>query len=107
MTDVAVLVNLLAAGALFAVGLSCLISKAHLIKLVIGVELLGKGASLVFILGGYLAGDVGTSQAVVFTLIVIEAVVAAVALALVVLVKRSYLTLDAPAVAAKARGGDL
>ena len=106
MTDVAVLVNLATAGALFAIGLACLIAHSNLIKMIIGLELLGKGASLTFVLGGYLAGDVGTSQAVVFTLIVIEAVVAAVALALVILVKRAYLTLDIATVAARARGGE-
>ena len=106
MSGVPVLINLGAAGALFAIGLYCLIARSNLLKMVIGLELLGKGTSLLFVLGGYLAGDVGTSQAVVFTLIVVEAVVAAVALALVVLVKKAYLTLDVAALAAKARRGE-
>ena len=74
---------LITAGALFIVGLACLVARQNLIKLVMGLEFLGKGVSLLFVLGGYLAGDVGLSQAVVFTLIAIEAVVAGVALALV------------------------
>lgn len=106
MTDAVVLVLLATAGALFAVGLACLVTRSNLIKMVIGLELLGKGVSLVFVTGGYLAGDVGTSQAVVFTLIIIEAVVAAVALALVILAKRIWKTLDIASIAQKVRGGE-
>jgi len=82
------------AGALFAVGLAGLVGRGNLIRMVIGLEFLGKGASLLLITGGYAAGDTGVSQAMVFTLIAIEAVVAAVALALVILVKRTTGSLD-------------
>ena len=78
-------VIMLVAGALFAIGLASLIARSNLIKMVMGLEFLGKGVSILFVLGGYLAGDVGVSQAVVITLIAIEAVVAGVALALVIL----------------------
>ncbi|NLX50243.1 MAG: NADH-quinone oxidoreductase subunit K [Methanospirillum sp.] len=94
------------AAAHFALGLAALISRRHLIKIVIGLELLGNGVSLLFILGGYRAGDVALSQAVVFTIIAIEAVVAGVALALVVLLARSGVAIDSLAVARLARGGD-
>ena len=103
--DAHILLLLGVAGGLFALGLIGLMSRTNLIKMVLSLELLGKGVSLVFILGGVLAGDVGTSQAVVFTLIVIEAVVAALALALVVLTKRTWDTLDAVDVRAKVREG--
>jgi len=86
------------AAALFATGLAGLAGRANLIRMVIGLEFLGKGASLLLITGGYAAGDTGVSQAMVFTLIAIEAVVAAVALALVILVKRTTGSLD-PAMA--------
>ena len=92
------------AGALFAIGLAALASRRHLIKVVMGLELLGKAASLLIILGGYRAGDVGLSQAVVFTLIAIEAVVAGVALALVVLLARTGHPIDSAAVARLAKG---
>ncbi len=101
------LVLLTVAGALFAVGLFALISRANLVKMVIGLEVLGKGVSLVFITAGYVNGDVGMSQAVVFTLIIIEAVVAGVALALVILAKRTWGTLDFAAITRKVRGGEL
>jgi len=75
--------------------------------MVMGLEFLGKGVSLLFILGGYLAGDVGVSQAVVLILIAIEAVVAGVALALVILLRRAFKTFDIAAISWLSRGGDL
>ena len=109
MIDTAVLILVTVAGALFAVGLACLIARANLVKMVIGLELLGKGVSLLFVTGGYMsanpANGVGTSQAIVFTLIIIEAVVAGVALALVILAKRTWKTLDIATITQKVRGG--
>lgn len=106
MIDALVLATLAGVGGMFALGLVALASRANLIKVVMGLEILGMGVALLFVLGGYLAGDVGTSQAVVFTFLVIEAVVAAVALALAILAKRAFGTLDVAAIAAKSRGGD-
>jgi len=98
---------LLVGGAFFAVGLATLIARCNIIKMVMGLEFLGKGVSLFFVLGGYLAGDVGISQAVVITLIAIEAVVAGVALALVILLRRVYGTFDIATISRISRGGDL
>ncbi|HMA06159.1 MAG TPA: NADH-quinone oxidoreductase subunit K [Methanomicrobiales archaeon] len=92
------------AASLFAVGLAGLIGRGNLIRMVIGLEFLGKGASLLLITAGYAAGDTGVSQAVVFTLIAIEAVVAAVALALVILVKRTTGSLDSAMQGISGRG---
>jgi NADH-quinone oxidoreductase subunit K len=89
---------------LFAVGLAGLIGRTNLVRMVIGLEFLGKGASLLLITAGYAAGDTGVSQAVVFTLITIEAVVAAVALALVILVKRTTGSLDSSMLANLGKG---
>jgi NADH:ubiquinone oxidoreductase subunit K len=100
-------VILLASGALFAIGLASLIARCNVIKMVMGLEFLGKGVSLLFILGGYLAGDAGVSQAVVITLIAIEAVVAGVALALIILLRRAYKTFDIATISRFSRGGDL
>jgi len=91
-------VILIVAGALFAIGISSLMARGNLIKMVMGLELLGKGVSLLFILGGYLSGNTGESQAVVFTLIAIEAVVAGLALALVILARRVWKTFDITAI---------
>ena len=99
------LVLMLIAIALFAAGLIGLIAKSHLIKMVMGLEFCGKGVCLLFIAGGYAAGQTGVSQAVVITIIAIEAVVAAVALALTIVLKKNYRTLDAVAIFRKTGGG--
>ncbi len=93
------------AASLFAVGLAGLIGRSNLIRMVIGLEFLGKGASLLLITAGFAAGDTAVSQAMVFTLIAIEAVVAGVALALVILVKRTTGSLDSAMAGAAGRGG--
>ena len=98
MTDTASLAILVLAGTLFALGLASLIAKSHLIKMIMGLEFCGKGVSLLFLLGGYISGSSNISQAVVFSLIVIEAVIAGVALALSILLKKVYGTLDFRAV---------
>jgi NADH:ubiquinone oxidoreductase subunit K len=106
MTLPGVPVVIIVAGALFAIGLAGLIARSHLIKMVMGLELLGKAVSLLFILGGYLGGDTGVSQAVVFTLIAIEAVIAGVALALVILIKRAWKTFDSEIIFRLIRGDE-
>lgn len=79
---------------LFTAGLAGLTARSHLIRMVMGIEFLGKGVCLLFILGGYISGDTGISQAVVFTLIAIEAVIAGVALALIILFRRTWNTFE-------------
>ncbi|OPX64267.1 MULTISPECIES: NADH-quinone oxidoreductase subunit K [unclassified Methanoregula] len=101
-----VVIILIVAAALFATGLFALIARCNLIKMVMGLELLGKAVSLVFILGGYLAGDTGVSQSVVFTLIAIEAVVAGLALALVILARHVWKTFDIAAISTLSNGGE-
>lgn len=88
MTDAWVGVAGFAVVALLVAGLTALVLKASLIKVLIGLELLGKAATLTFVLGGFLQNDLGQAQAIVFTVIVIEVIVAALALALMVNVYR-------------------
>ena len=74
---------------LLALGLYCVLSKKNLIKMVIGLEIMAKGSTLAFIgMGG---ADV---QAYVIIAISIEAIVAAVALAIIVNVWKHTKTLD-------------
>lgn len=105
MIAIPLFILLLVTGVLFSVGLFALITRANLIKMVIGLELMGSSVSLVFITGGYIAGDVGVSQAVIFTLITIEAVVAAVALALIILARHTWKTFDIALITQFTRGG--
>ena len=74
---------------LLALGLYAVLSKKNLIKMVIGLEIMAKGSTLAFIgMGG---ADV---QAYVIIAISIEAIVAAVALAIIVNVWKHTNTLD-------------
>lgn len=88
MTDAWVALTGFAIVALLVIGLLALTVKSNLIKVLLGLELLGKAATLTFILGGYLLDDLARAQSLVLTIIVIEVIVAAVALALMVNVHR-------------------
>ncbi|NUN52732.1 MAG: NADH-quinone oxidoreductase subunit K [Planctomycetaceae bacterium] len=94
-----------AAAGLFGAGLWCLFSRTHLVRMVLGLELLGKAVTLVLAAGGLRHGDMGNAQAMIFTLVVVEAVVAAVALALVIRIRASHGTLDAALLAGRRGSG--
>ena len=64
---------------LFVMGLYCLLVTFNLVRVLIGLELLIKAATLLIILAGYLSGRTGLAQAIVITMIVIEVVVIVVA----------------------------
>lgn len=73
---------------LFLLGIYCIISQPNLIKIVIGLEIMGKGVLLNFVTAGFFQNNTGVSQAMVMTAILIDAVIVAVILALVVNVFR-------------------
>jgi NADH:ubiquinone oxidoreductase subunit K len=105
MIQLEILLLVTVAGGLFTIGLACLIARSNLIKMVMGIEFCGKGVGLLFILGGYLIGDVTVSQTAVFTLIAIEAVVAGLALALSIMLKRTWNTFDSGKIYRLTKGG--
>ncbi len=70
--------------ALFFIGMYAMITRDNLLQIIIGLEVMARGISLVFILGGHYHGSINVAQAVVITTILIEAVTVAVALSLVV-----------------------
>ena len=80
--------------ALFVIGLCATITRTNLLQLVIGLEVMARGVSLVFILGGLQARARAAAQAVVITSILIEAVTVAIALSLVVAAYRHNKTLS-------------
>jgi multicomponent Na+:H+ antiporter subunit C len=69
---------------IFLLGLFCVISQRNLIKIVIGLQIMGKAVILNFITAGYHQNNSGIAQAIVMTAILIDAIVAAVLLALIV-----------------------
>lgn len=70
--------------ALVAIGLYATITRTNLLQIIIGLEIMARGISLVFILGGVQTGSLAAAQSVVITVILIEAVTVAIALSLVV-----------------------
>lgn len=90
MSDFLVLANLAGVACFFCIGLYGLISKANLTKIIIALELIGKSTTICFILGGFINGETGQAQAIVFTIIVIEVLVAAMALGLAIMNKRAH-----------------
>jgi len=93
MPDVAT-IGLVAVGALLALGLAALATRENLLRILIGLQILGKAGTLTFVLGGYVQDDLGRAQSIVFTIIAIEVAVAALALAMMINVHRKTGVVD-------------
>jgi len=70
-----------------------LISR-HLIKAVIGLQIMIKAAVLALIVAGHAVGKVNLAQSIALTVIVIDTITAVIALALIVQIKRQTGSLD-------------
>jgi len=79
---------------LAATGLYCLLVTRNLIKVVIALQLMVKGAVLAFILAGNLNGQMNTAQTLALTVIVADTIVAVVGLALAVQIRLRTGSLD-------------
>jgi NADH-quinone oxidoreductase subunit K len=79
---------------LLGIGLLGLLVTRNLIKVVVGLQILVKGALLALLLAGRLSGQVQTGQTLALTVIVADTIVSVVALALAVQVRRQFGTLD-------------
>ncbi|MBM4464370.1 MAG: NADH-quinone oxidoreductase subunit K [Chloroflexi bacterium] len=75
---------------LFLIGLFCLFSRRNVIKQVMGLKIMLQGATLGLIHAGHLRGDLHLAETMVVSALVVEAVVIAIALALIVNVFRHY-----------------
>ena len=76
--------------ALFVLGLLCLLLRRNVIRQVIGLKLLLQSVTLGLILSGARHGDLHFAQSLVISALIVEAVVIAVALALIVNIFRHY-----------------
>jgi len=79
---------------LIASGLYCLLVTRNLVRSLIGLELLTKAVTLLFVVIGYITGQQALIQAIVITMIVIEVVVIVVAGGVILSVYRNYESLD-------------
>ncbi len=60
-------------------GVYCFLVTFNLLRMLIGVEIMIKGVTLLVIAAGYLSGQMALAQSIVITVIVIEVVVMVVA----------------------------
>jgi NADH:ubiquinone oxidoreductase subunit K len=79
---------------LLGTGILGLLVTRNLIKVVVGMQVLVKGAMLALVLAGRLSGQIQTGQTLALTVIVADTIVSVVALALAVQVRRQFGTLD-------------
>lgn len=86
--------GLVAALGLLAVGFYALMASRNLIKIVIGLQLLVKGAVLALVLAGTVNGQLPLAQSLAVTVIVADTVVAVIGMALAVQVRRRTGTMD-------------
>lgn len=82
---------------LLGVGFYGLLVTRNLIKLVVVLQILVKGALLAFVLAGRINGQMNLGQSLAVTVIVADTVVAVIGLALAVQVQRHCGTLDVKA----------
>jgi NADH-quinone oxidoreductase subunit K len=88
---------------LLGIGLYALLIARNLMKIVVGLQILVKGAMLAMIVAGQVAGKPVIGQSMALTVIVADTIVAVVALALAVQVRRRLGTLDVKALSALRR----
>jgi len=79
---------------LIGIGIYCLLARRNLIQLLIGIEVIAKGVTLSFILGGFLQGNEQVAQAIVITIILIEVITMGVAMSVIVVAQRNRGSLD-------------
>lgn len=79
---------------LFCIGLYTLIVSRNLLRMLIGFEIISKGATLAIITAGSVNGKIVFSQAIAITAIVVEVVFIAIALAIVMIIQRKKQSLD-------------
>jgi len=79
---------------LLGVGFYGLLASRNLIKLIIGLQILGKAAVLGLLVAGNASGQINLSQSLAITVIVADTIVAVIGMALAIQVRRQMNTLD-------------
>lgn len=80
--------------ALLAVGIYGLLAVRNLIKVIVVLQILAKGAVLALVLAGYVRGQANLGQSMALTVIVADTIVAVIGMALAVQIRRHVGTLD-------------
>lgn len=79
---------------IFIFGIGCLLATKNMIRMVIGIEIMARSSTFAFVYFGNLTGNNSLSQALVVTIIVVEVVVSAIALALIMNLYKFNKSLD-------------
>ncbi|MCP5099555.1 MAG: NADH-quinone oxidoreductase subunit K [Chloroflexi bacterium] len=82
---------------LFGIGLYGLLVVRNLFQLIVGLQILVKGAVLALVVAGRMSGQLMLAQSVAVTVIVADTAVAVIGLALAIQIKRRVGTLDVKA----------
>lgn len=82
---------------LLGIGLYALLISRHLMKIVVALQVLVKGAMLAMVAAGLVAGKPAIGHSLALTVIVADTIVAVVGLSLAVQVRRKTGTLDVKA----------
>jgi NADH:ubiquinone oxidoreductase subunit K len=85
---------LIAVLSLLGVGVYGLLAVRNLIKVIVALQILAKGAMLALVLAGTVNGQVNTGQSIALTVIVADTIVAVIGLSLAVQIRRHIGTLD-------------
>lgn len=83
---------------LLGIGLYAVLISRNLIKVIVGLQILVKGAMLAMIAAGQVAGQAEMGASMALTVIVADTIVAVVGLALAVQIRRHFGTLDVKAI---------
>ena len=78
----------------FSIGVYLLLSYRNLLRLVLGVEVLSKGVTLVLLGAGAHLGTMALIQSLIVTFIIVETILAAVMLAIIIICHRTNQSLD-------------
>ena len=82
---------------LLGIGLYGILITRNLIKVVVALQVLVKGAMIFIVLAGHLVGQIEIGQSMALTVIVADTIVAVIGLALAVQIRRHFGTLDVKA----------
>ncbi len=88
------LLNIGCTAILLFIGIYCLLTMKNLIKLFIGVEIIGKGITLALIATGYAKNTIMVSQSLAISFVVVEVSVVATGLAIIINIYRHTKSLD-------------
>ncbi len=79
---------------LVGIGLYGVLASRNLIRVIVGLQIMVKGAMLAVVMAGSLNGQLNTAASLALTVIVVDTIIAVLGLALAVQIRRTIGTLD-------------